>query len=145
MLKKPGILSLGRMGAGNFPGDLCRDDGYCQIVLSSKGGQLDESKRGQVYDAFYGADGPYCESPDGGEGNDCYPGDLCRDDGKCEVDKSIECGWQLIHDRLEAIDQLERLDEVLPPKDWSTAHSGGPRRRIREDVRGTDDMEEGGQ
>jgi ferredoxin len=66
-------------------------------------------------------------------------------DGKCEVDVSIACGWQLIHDRLAAIDQLERLDEVLPPKDWSTSHSGGPRTRIREDVRGTDDLEEGGQ
>ncbi len=66
-------------------------------------------------------------------------------DGKCEVDPSIPCGWQLIHDRLEAIGQLERLDEVLPPKDWSKSHSGGPRVRIREDVRGTDDVEEGGQ
>lgn len=66
-------------------------------------------------------------------------------DGVCEVDKTIPCGWQLIHDRLEAIGQLERLDEVLPPKDWSKSHSGGPRVRIREDVRGTDDVEEGGQ
>ncbi len=65
-------------------------------------------------------------------------------DGKCEVDKSIPCGWQLIHDRLEAIGQLHRLDEVLPPKDWSTSHSGGPRTRIREDMRGDNDLEEGG-
>jgi ferredoxin len=64
-------------------------------------------------------------------------------EGKCEVDKTIACGWQLIHDRLEAIDQLERLDEVLEPKDWSTSHSGGPRVRIREDVRGGNDLEEG--
>jgi ferredoxin len=63
-------------------------------------------------------------------------------DGKCEVDKSIECGWQLIHDRLEAVGQLHRLDEVLPPKDWSKSHSGGPRTRIREDVRGGGDVEE---
>jgi ferredoxin len=64
-------------------------------------------------------------------------------DGICEVDKTIPCGWQLIHDRLSAIGQMERLDEVLPPKDWSTAHSGGPRTRIREDVQGSDDLEEG--
>ena len=64
-------------------------------------------------------------------------------DGKCEVDPSIPCGWQLIHDRLEAIGQLWRLDEVLPPKDWSKSHSGGPRTRVREDVQGTDDLEEG--
>ena len=66
-------------------------------------------------------------------------------DGSCEVDKSIPCGWQLIHDRLAAIGQLERLDEVLPPKDWSKSHSGGPRTRIREDMRGANDVEEGGQ
>jgi len=57
--------------------------------------------------------------------------------GKCEVDPEIPCGWQLIYDRLSAIGQLHRLDEVLPPKDWSCSHSGGPRRRVREDVRGT--------
>ena len=66
-------------------------------------------------------------------------------DGKCEVDESIPCGWQLIYDRLKAIGQLERLDEVLPPKDWSRSHSGGPRFRILEDMRGASDLEEGGQ
>jgi ferredoxin len=65
-------------------------------------------------------------------------------DGKCEVDPDIPCGWQLIHDRLSAIGQLHRLDEVLPPKDWSTSHSGGPRKRVREDVRGTASTGEGG-
>jgi hypothetical protein len=49
-------------------------------------------------------------------------------EGRCEVDKSIPCGWQLIIDRLRALGRLELLDEVLPIRDWSTSFSGGPRR-----------------
>ncbi len=49
--------------------------------------------------------------------------------GKCEVDpKNTPCGWQLIIDRLAALGQLDRLEEIVPPKDWSTSHSGGPRK-----------------
>jgi hypothetical protein len=36
--------------------------------------------------------------------------------------------------------QLEKLEEVIPPKDWSTGRDGGPRKIVREDV--TDDVEE---
>ena len=75
----------GGEGSNCFAGDRCRDDGYCEIVLSARGGEIDVSRLGQVYDAFYEANGPYCEAADGGEGSNCYPGDLCRDDGKCEV------------------------------------------------------------
>ena len=49
-------------------------------------------------------------------------------DGKCEVDPETPCAWQLIIDRLTALGLLERFDEILPPRDWSTGHSGGPRR-----------------
>ena len=49
-------------------------------------------------------------------------------DGKCEVDPDTPCAWQLIIDRLTALGLLERFDEILPPRDWSTGHSGGPRR-----------------
>jgi len=56
--------------------------------------------------------------------------------GKCEVNpKLIDCAWQLIHDRMKALGRLEELDEILPPKDWSTSRDGGPRRIVREDVR----------
>lgn len=47
--------------------------------------------------------------------------------GKCEVDPQIDCAWQLIYDRLRALDKLELLTEIQPPKDWSTARDGGPR------------------
>jgi hypothetical protein len=56
-------------------------------------------------------------------------------DGMCEVDpENIECGWQLIVDRLKALGKLDVLSGVAEPRDWSTTHSGGPRRLSREDV-----------
>jgi len=54
--------------------------------------------------------------------------------GKCEIDQAIECAWQKIHDRLEGLGRLDLLDVVLPPKDWSRARDGGPRKLVREDV-----------
>jgi len=56
-------------------------------------------------------------------------------EGKCEVDENIDCAWQLIYDRLKALDQLENIIEIQPVKDWSTALDGGPRKRVREDLR----------
>src|SRR4030042_64336 len=55
--------------------------------------------------------------------------------GKCEVDKELDCGWQLIIDRLKELDQLDRYEENLPVKDWTSARDGGPRKRIREDLK----------
>lgn len=55
--------------------------------------------------------------------------------GKCEIDPGIDCGWQLIYDRLKALGQLDRLEEILPPKDWSANRDGGPRRVDRRDLR----------
>ncbi len=55
-------------------------------------------------------------------------------DGKCEVDPDIDCAWQLIYDRLKAIGQLYKLEEILPPKDWTTSRDGGPRKIVREDM-----------
>jgi ferredoxin len=56
-------------------------------------------------------------------------------DGMCEVDaKNIQCGWQLIYDRLKALGRLDTLAEIAPPRDWSKTHAGGPRRLTREDV-----------
>jgi len=58
-------------------------------------------------------------------------------DGKCEVDpENIECGWQLIYDRLKMLGKLEVLTENAPPRDWSRTHDGGPRKISRKDVAG---------
>ncbi len=52
--------------------------------------------------------------------------------GKCEIDPNVDCGWQLIYDRLKELGQLDQLEKVLPVKDWSTSRDGGPRKRVRE-------------
>ena len=49
-------------------------------------------------------------------------------EGKCEISPDIPCAWQLIIDRLQELGQLEKLDEIVPPRDWSTSLSGGPRK-----------------
>jgi ferredoxin len=58
------------------------------------------------------------------------------ENGKCEVDpENIECGWNLIYQRLKSLNMLDRLMDIQPPQDWSKTHDGGPRRLIREDVK----------
>ena len=55
--------------------------------------------------------------------------------GKCEIDSQVDCGWQLIYDRLKELGQLDKLEIVLPVKDWSKNRDGGPRKRVREDLK----------
>lgn len=54
--------------------------------------------------------------------------------GKCEIDPEVACGWQLIYERLERMGQLDRLTAVMPAKDWTTSRDGGPRKIVREDL-----------
>ncbi len=56
-------------------------------------------------------------------------------DGHCEVNADIPCGWQLIYDRLKALGKLEMLYEIRPPKNWRTSRDGGPRKIVRPDLR----------
>ena len=57
-------------------------------------------------------------------------------DGKCEVDpENLDCGWNLIYERLKALGRLDSMMEIRPPQNWSKSHDGGPRRVIREDVK----------
>jgi hypothetical protein len=55
--------------------------------------------------------------------------------GKCEVDREVDCGWQLIVDRLRDLGQMDRYEDIIPVKDWRSSREGGPRRRVREDLR----------
>jgi ferredoxin len=55
--------------------------------------------------------------------------------GKCEIDPEVDCGWQLIYDRLAALGKLENISRVIPIRDWSTSRDGGPRRRVVEELR----------
>ncbi len=55
--------------------------------------------------------------------------------GKCEVNKETECAWHLIVERLNALSELDRIKQIEPYKDWRPSHSGGLRKRVREDLR----------
>ncbi len=54
--------------------------------------------------------------------------------GRCEIDPNVPCVWQLIHDKLKGLHQDERLKQIMPIRDWTTAGHAGPRRRVREDL-----------
>jgi ferredoxin len=53
----------------------------------------------------------------------------------CEVASDRPCAWQQIYQRLESIGQLERLNAIVPPKDWSTAWHAGARKTVRPEHR----------
>ncbi|MCD6296750.1 MAG: methylenetetrahydrofolate reductase C-terminal domain-containing protein [Deltaproteobacteria bacterium] len=55
--------------------------------------------------------------------------------GKCEINKDLDCAWQLIIDRLKELGRLDDYEEIIPIKDWSTERAGGPRKVVREDVK----------
>lgn len=57
------------------------------------------------------------------------------EDGHCEVNKDIQCAWQLIYDRLSSMGKLDVLLQLQPPKNWRTSRDGGPRKIIRPDLR----------
>lgn len=54
--------------------------------------------------------------------------------GKCEIDSSVDCAWQLIWDRLKALGRTDLYSKIMPAKDWRTSRDGGPRRIVREDL-----------
>ena len=54
--------------------------------------------------------------------------------GECEIGKDTECAWHLIIERLEVLGELDRIKPIEMYKDWRPSHSGGPRKRVREDL-----------
>jgi len=54
--------------------------------------------------------------------------------GKCEIRNDLPCVWQLIYERMEILGKKDLLKQLLPPKNWSKARDGGPRRMTREDL-----------
>ncbi|MCF7790760.1 MAG: methylenetetrahydrofolate reductase C-terminal domain-containing protein [Victivallales bacterium] len=55
-------------------------------------------------------------------------------DGKCEVDDTIDCAWQLIFDRLKTMNMLDKMQEIIPVKDWRTSRDGGVRAMVKEEA-----------
>lgn len=46
--------------------------------------------------------------------------------GHCEVSPELPCAWQLINDRLVKLGQLDKLLNIVAPKNWSVSLVGGP-------------------
>ncbi|UCD22590.1 MAG: methylenetetrahydrofolate reductase C-terminal domain-containing protein [Chloroflexota bacterium] len=46
--------------------------------------------------------------------------------GKCEVDPEITCVWQEIVDQLTRLGQLNKLEGLVTPKNWSVSLISGP-------------------
>lgn len=59
------------------------------------------------------------------------------DDGKCEADPEKDCAWQLIHERLKALGQLEKMRRIHPPKKWG--RMAKPRTIVRDVSLGNDE------
>lgn len=47
--------------------------------------------------------------------------------GKCEISKEVDCAWQMIVDRLKALERLDDYEKISSLKNWSTDRAGGPR------------------
>jgi len=52
--------------------------------------------------------------------------------GKCEISTETDCAWALIVERMKELGTLDRLQEIIPAKDWNTARDGGPRTAVHE-------------
>ena len=50
--------------------------------------------------------------------------------GKCEINPDMDCAWALIVERMKKLGTLEKLEEIIEAKDWSTARDGGPRTAV---------------
>ncbi|MEA1947417.1 MAG: methylenetetrahydrofolate reductase C-terminal domain-containing protein, partial [Thermodesulfobacteriota bacterium] len=44
--------------------------------------------------------------------------------GKCEINKELDCAWQLIIDRLKALGKMDDYEKITPIKNWSTERAG---------------------
>jgi ferredoxin len=52
------------------------------------------------------------------------------DDGKCEVDSEMDCGWYLIYKRLEELGRLDEYRRMRPLRDHRKDRGGGARRLV---------------
>lgn len=55
-------------------------------------------------------------------------------DGKCEISKDVDCIWDLIVTKKMKEGRLDELLMLRPPKVWTTARDGGPRKSVRKEL-----------
>lgn len=54
---------------------------------------------------------------------------------KCEISPDVDCVWHLIVEKMAGMGRLKELERVWPVKNWITSRDGGPRKRVREDLK----------
>jgi hypothetical protein len=142
--------------------DQFKDDGYDAVVSTACGVGVNFisnlRKDTMVYPAlnttFFGGSAEQGERTEQSAGcGDCvlhHTGGLCpvarcakslmngpcggSVDGRCEINRDVECIWQSIHDRLGAFDRSAQMEVIAPIRDWSSAGHGGPRKVVRGDL-----------
>ena len=45
--------------------------------------------------------------------------------GKCEISPDMPCAWQLIIERLSKTGSLDKLEDIMLPKNWNPSPDGG--------------------
>lgn len=55
-------------------------------------------------------------------------------EGKCEVNNEMDCGWNLIYDRLKKLNRLDFMKEIGAPLDWSKDRSSGVRKLVKKEL-----------
>jgi len=93
----PGTNSIGHMGGGpTLFKEKCQQCGECELGKFAGICPLTQCAKGLL------------NGPCGGSKN-----------GKCEVDPERDCAWVKIYERLKTLGELEKMKEIVGPKDWS--------------------------
>lgn len=95
---RPGLdtLFMGMPQEENIWVEMCSGCGYCILDKTSGICPVTRCAKGLL------------NGPCGGSEN-----------GKCEIDRERDCAWALIIERLDKMGELEMLEEIIEPKDWS--------------------------
>jgi hypothetical protein len=93
----PGTNPIGHMGGGPaLFKEKCQQCGECELGKFAGICPLTQCAKGLL------------NGPCGGSNN-----------GKCEVDPERDCAWIKIYERLKALGIVEKMNEIVGPKDWS--------------------------
>ncbi len=93
----PATNPIGHMGGGpSLFKEKCQQCGECELGKFAGICPLTQCAKGLL------------NGPCGGSKN-----------GKCEVDSERDCAWIKIYERLKTLGILEKMKEIVEPKDWS--------------------------
>jgi len=93
----PGTNPIGHMGGGPaLFREKCQQCGECELGKFAGICPLTQCAKGLL------------NGPCGGSNN-----------GKCETDPERDCAWIKIYERLKALGIVEKMNEIVSPKDWS--------------------------